>query len=223
MNKLGFIREELSPESALEEYAEIISSIDDDIFLAMEAVGLTDDDEFDEEDIALELEDEDDDDEDDDCDDGECDDDDFDDADEGIRDVFSGINPIAAGKKLGSKMKNKLRRNKLKQNGDPEDKRYANESDLEFEFYENMAGLLEAAKAIMDEDDEIDKRIIDDELDIEDDIEDDDENAIANDLADADLAEEAMFIAALEGEDEPLNATLNDALEAVCYGLDRLF
>lgn len=62
MDKLGFIRNELSPDAALEEFAELIVTEIDAIELAMEVAGIDDVDDYDEDDIALEDDDEDEDD-----------------------------------------------------------------------------------------------------------------------------------------------------------------
>ena len=57
MDKLGFIRNELSPDAALEEFAELIVTEIDAIELAMEVAGIDDTDDYDEDDIALEDDD----------------------------------------------------------------------------------------------------------------------------------------------------------------------
>ena len=50
MDKLGFIRNELSPDKALEDYKEYLVMLDDDINLAMEMAGVDGDEEIDDED-----------------------------------------------------------------------------------------------------------------------------------------------------------------------------
>ena len=47
MDKLGFIRNELSPDKALEDYKEYLVMLDDDINLAMEMAGVDGDEEID--------------------------------------------------------------------------------------------------------------------------------------------------------------------------------